>query len=51
MKYDMFSMIPSTGVWVIWNIASPLRASSSETVCGVVTITHPVTCTSWTIDS
>ena len=37
----MFSTIPSTGTLTFWNIASPLRASISETSCGVVTITAP----------
>ena len=37
----MFSTIPSTGTFTFWNIARPLRASMSDTSCGVVTMTAP----------
>ena len=37
----MFSTMPSTGTLTFWNIARPLRASMSETSCGVVTMTAP----------
>ena len=37
----MFSMMPSTGTSTLRNMLRPLRASSSATSCGVVTMTAP----------
>jgi hypothetical protein len=41
VKYDMFSMMPRTGTSTFSNILRPLRASTSERVLAVVTITAP----------
>ncbi len=39
----MFSMMPSTGIDTLRNIARPLRASIAAMSCGVVTTTAPET--------
>src|SRR5213080_2472581 len=43
----MFSIRPSTGAFICWNIAMPRRTSASATSWGVVTMTPPVIFTCW----
>ena len=43
MWMAMFSTTPRMGTSTFWNMRRPLRASSSATSCGVVTMTAPTT--------
>jgi len=42
MKPDMFSTMPSTGIFTVRNMAIAFTASSRATSCGVQTTTAPV---------